>query len=193
MGEVVLWTVGHSNHDLDRFFDLLRGADIRAVADVRSDPDRVYRDHFKQVPLRVALAEVGIDYVFLGAELGGRPRTPTHFDDEGRARYDLMAAEPAFSQGLARVRDGAQRIRVAVMCSEANPLECHRRLLVGRALTLDGVQVLHIRADGAVVSEAELAEQEGEQPGLFGDLEVRPWRSARSVPPSAALSPSSEH
>ena len=99
MGEVVLWTVGHSNHDLDRFFDLLRGADIRAVADVRSDPDRVYRDHFKPAPLRVALAEVGIKYVFLGAELGGRPRTPTHFDDAGRARYDLMAAEPAFRRG----------------------------------------------------------------------------------------------
>lgn len=193
VAESVVWTVGHSNHGMPEFLALLQPVGIQAVADVRSDPDRVYREHFKQAPLRGALAEAGIDYVFLGAELGGRPRAASHFDDEGRARYDLMAAEPVFGQGLARLRVGAQSLRVAVMCSEANPLECHRRLLVGRALSLDGVEVLHIRSDGCVVSEAELVEQEGGQPGLFGDLEVRPWRSARSVPPSGALSPSSEH
>lgn len=191
--EARVWTVGHSNHDLPDFLALLRAASINAVADVRSDPDRVYRDHFRQAPLQSALAGAGIDYVFLGVELGGRPRVAEHFDEDGRARYDLMAAEPSFRHSLGRVRAGAERLHVAVMCSEASPLECHRRLLVGRALAADQVEVLHVLADGSIVTEADLVEQEGGQPGLFDDLEVRPWRSARSVPPSGALSPSSEH
>jgi uncharacterized protein (DUF488 family) len=193
-GSLEIWTVGHSNIELDQLLQLLQEAQISAVADVRSDPDKVYREHFEQAPLRSALDRAGIAYVFLGRELGGRPGDRRHFDAEGHARYDLMAQTPAFRTGVARVVKGATQLRVALLCSEENPAECHRRLLVGRALIDQyDVRLLHLRAGGSVLTEAELAEQEGGQAGLFDDLEVRPWRSARSVPPSGAPSPSSSH
>lgn len=187
-----VWTVGHSNHDLDVFLALVRGAGLQAVADVRSDPDRVYREHFKSAPLEAALRRMGISYRWFGQELGGRPRSPGHFDTEGRARYDLMAEQPPFGRALEAVQQVAQTHRVALLCSEADPTECHRRLLVGRALVQTGVRLLHLRADGTVHEESELVDAESGQSGLFDDLEVRPWRSAHSVPPSAAPSPSSE-
>jgi uncharacterized protein (DUF488 family) len=187
----VVLTVGHSNVELADFLTLLAGAKVEALADVRSDPDRVYREHFASAPLRSALTRVGISYVFLGEGLGGRPRRAEHHDADGRARYDQMAQEPAFVEALRRVETGARTRRIALLCSEENPLECHRRLLVGRALVDRGVEVRHLRADGSLVDERELAVADGQE-GLFDDLEVRPWRSARSVPRSGAPSPSSE-
>lgn len=184
-------TVGHSNHDLDRFLALLSGAGITALADVRSDPHHSYRDHFAQQPLAAALRQAGIGYVYLGLELGGRPRTAAQQDPDGRARYDLMATEPAFRAALDRVLVGAREHVVALLCSEEDPTECHRRLLVGRALAEEGVDLRHLRADGSVSDDSALL-GDG-QTGLFEDLEVRPWRSARSVPRAAAPSPSSEH
>lgn len=192
MDRSAVLTVGHSNVDLDEFLSLLRTAGVQAIADVRSDPDRVYREHFASGPLRTALAHASIGYVFLGDALGGRPRKAHHHDDEGHARYDLMSQEPAFVQALDRVLVGTRTQRIALLCSEENPIECHRRLLVGRALLDRGVDLRHVRADGSLVDENELAVVDG-QDGLFDDLEVRPWRSARSVPRSGAPSPSSEH
>ena len=188
----VLLTVGHSNIELQDFVDLLNSAGVQAIVDVRSDPDRVYRKHFASQPLQAALGRAGIGYVFLGEGLGGRPRLHEHHDADGHARYDLMAEQPAFLAALDRVIVGARTRKLALMCSEENPAECHRRLLVGRALMDRGVDLQHLRGDGSVVSESELAVIDG-QDGLFDDLEVRPWRSARSVPRSGAPSPSSEH
>jgi len=203
----VVLTVGHSNIQLADCLSLLAGAKVEALADVRSDPGRVYREHFASGLLRAALDRAGIAYVFLGdglggrprrAEhqdgdgLGGRPRRAEHQDADGHARYDLMAQQPAFRAALDRVIAGARARRLALMCSEENPIECHRRLLVGRALMDRGVDLRHLRADGSVVDESELAVIDG-QDGLFDDLEVRPWRSARSVPRSGAPSPCSEH
>ena len=189
---LLVLTVGHSNIELADFLALLHSAGVQAIADVRSDPGRVYREHFASGPLQAALRKTQIGYVLLGDGLGGRPRLPQHHDADGHARYDLMAEQPSFVVALDRVLSGARMQRVALMCSEENPLECHRRLLVGRALMDRGVDLQHLRADGSLVDERDLAVVAG-QDGLFDDLEVRPWRSARSVPRSGAPSPSSEH
>jgi hypothetical protein len=70
-----------------------------------------------------------------------------------------MARTPNFSNGLQRVLEGTKNFRIAMMCSEHDPLECHRCLLVGRALHEGGVAVRHILFDGRVVSQADLEER----------------------------------
>jgi uncharacterized protein (DUF488 family) len=145
----VVYTIGHSNHPIERFVALLQGAGITAVADVRSMPRSRRWPQFGRMRLERSLAEAGIAYVYLGAELGGRPGDPTLFTD-GKPDYGRMAAAPAFSTGLDRVVDGAQRYRIALMCAEREPLECHRFLLVSPHLLERGVAVRHILADGAV-------------------------------------------
>jgi uncharacterized protein (DUF488 family) len=147
-------TIGHSRHPLERFIALLQEAQVTALADVRSAPMSRFSPHFNKNALAASLAAQGIDYVFLGKELGGRPERPEMYT-QGRADYEKMAASPEFREALARLTEAAGRHRVAVMCSEADPLDCHRCLLVGRALAAGGIDVGHIPASGAVVTHAQ--------------------------------------
>ena len=108
-----------------------------AVADVRSSPYSRHSPHFSRDELRAELRSEGISYVFLGNELGGRPKD-RRFYCEGVADYEKMAQTPEFKTGLDRVIEGARKYRIALMCSEHDPLDCHRCLLVGRALAQRG-------------------------------------------------------
>jgi uncharacterized protein (DUF488 family) len=158
MDGVEVLTVGHSAHGWERFVELLRGAGVTAVADVRTSPHSRRFPQFDRGTLQAALRRDGIAYSFLGAELGGRPKGREHYRD-GVADYELMAAAPAFARGLSRVIDGARTYRIALMCAEQEPLECHRCLLVARALRERGVAIGHILADGRIVPHAEIEEQ----------------------------------
>ena len=151
-------TIGHSNHALAKFIALLQGAEVMAIADVRSAPVSRFAPHFNKDRLATSLAEQGIAYVFLGKELGGRPELPELFSD-GVADYEKMAALPAFKTAIERLITGAESHRVAIMCAEADPLDCHRCLLVGRALADSGVDVGHILSSGQVLTHAEIEDR----------------------------------
>ena len=122
---------------------------MSAVADVRSAPYSRFNPQFNREPLTESLESEGIRYVYLGHELGGRSDDPACCED-GRVRYDRVAETESFRSGLDRVVDGAARYRIALMCAEKEPLDCHRTLLVARALDDQGVDVAHIRADGGL-------------------------------------------
>jgi uncharacterized protein (DUF488 family) len=163
-------TIGHSNHPLAAFVALLRANAVTAVADVRSIPYSRRHPHFGREALQRALREAGIEYVFMGKALGARSDDPACYED-GRVRYARLAATDAFREGIARVRECAAARRVALMCAEREPLDCHRTLLVGRALAAEGTPVAHIRADGSVEPHAEAMERLIRLAGLGeGDL-----------------------
>ena len=140
-------TIGHSTHPLEVFLELLKQHDLTAVADVRSVPYSRFNPRYNREPFAEALVAKGIRYVYLGNELGGRSEDPSCYED-GRIRYDRVAATESFRNGLARIVDGAARYRIVLMCAEKEPLECHRTLLVSRALHEQGVDVAHIHPDG---------------------------------------------
>ena len=145
-----VFTVGHSNHTLEAFLELLREHRVDALADVRSAPYSRFNPQFNREPFAAALKEIGIRYVYLGRELGGRSENFECYDEEGRIVYDRVAATATFKRGLARVVDGAARHRIALMCAEKEPLECHRTLLVACELDKRGVEVDHIHAGGSL-------------------------------------------
>ncbi len=153
-----IWTIGHSNHSYDRFRDLLRAAEITAVADVRTAPFSRRFPHFNADQLGSNLHQDGITYISLGKQLGGRPASRALYRDDV-ADYEAMAATSEFREGLDRLIDGAHRHRIALMCSEQNPLDCHRCLLVGRALSQHGVQVNHLLADGRTMSHPDIEQE----------------------------------
>jgi len=138
---LAVWTAGHSNHELEAFVGLLEGADIECLVDVRSFPYSRYAPQFNREELQAAMTERGIRYGFFGEELGGRPKRKDHYDAEGRAPYGRMAAEPEFRTAIQRLLKGASEHRIALVCSEGDPHDCHRRLLVGRVLTAEGVEL----------------------------------------------------
>ncbi len=148
-------TIGHSNHPLDRFIALIEGAGATALVDVRSAPVSRFVPHFNKDRLAALLAERKIGYLFLGKELGGRPERPELFTD-GVADYEKMAEQPPFKSGIVRLLEEAQSQRIAVMCAEADPLDCHRSLLVGRALSRAGADVGHILASGDIITQADI-------------------------------------
>ena len=131
-----VFSIGHSNLELARFVALLKQHGIQAVADVRSSPYSQYNPQFNREPLQRALREQGISYVFLGEELGAR-RSERECYVDGRADYSRIAQTPAFVRGLDRIIQGAAKMRVAMVCAEKDPLDCHRCILVSpRLLTL---------------------------------------------------------
>jgi uncharacterized protein (DUF488 family) len=151
-----VWSVGHSNHSSERLLGLLRSERIAYVVDVRSYPySKIAPQHDREV-LAAWLAAGKIQYLYLGAELGGRPDSTEHYDHDGHALYGPMSEQPDFKEALTRIIDGAQQHRIALLCSEANPTHCHRRLLVGKVLAEHGVQLSHIMPDGNVLSEHEV-------------------------------------
>jgi uncharacterized protein (DUF488 family) len=150
-------TIGHSSHRLERFVELLSQHAIGTLADVRSHPYSRWAPQFTKAALSGELLAAGIEYVYLGRELGGRP--------DGGASYAQRSLAPEFLAGIERLLALARRASVAVLCAEEDPSSCHRRRLVTPALIVRGVEVRHIRADGRVQTERDIAS--GEQLGLF--------------------------
>jgi uncharacterized protein (DUF488 family) len=144
----IVYTIGHSNHSLDKFLDLVSAARLTAIADVRSAPYSRRHPQFNREPLREALKARGLFYVYLGEALGGHPKDPALWRG-ARPEYERMAATPTFCEGLGRIEKGLTEHTIAVMCAEREPLDCHRCVLVARALKARGLEVRHILADGA--------------------------------------------
>jgi uncharacterized protein (DUF488 family) len=148
----MIYTIGHSNHPIERFLGLLQPHGITAMADVRSTPYSRFNPQFRREKLQAALAEVGIQYVFLGEELGARSQDPACYDTEGRVSYAKLARTELFRKGIGRLRTGMSDHRISLMCAEREPLECHRTILVARELVQEGIAVTHILGDGSLES-----------------------------------------
>lgn len=151
-------SVGHSTMEIGRFLELLTSHGITAVADVRSSPFSRNVPQFNRDELRASLAICGVTYVFLGKELGGRPRDPGLYTS-GVADYEKMASTEEFRSGIVRLEQGAQKYRVVMLCSERNPLHCHRCLLVGRALHDKGICIHHIIPGSAALTQEQIEGQ----------------------------------
>jgi uncharacterized protein (DUF488 family) len=148
-------SIGHSNHPIDRFIGLLQAAGIRRLADIRSVPASRFCPQFNGKALARSLAEAGIDYVWLGERLGGKPKDPALMR-AGRPDYAKMAATQSFHDGIVELIDLAARSPLAMMCAEKAPLDCHRTHLVAPALVERGVEVIHLLADGGTQPHREL-------------------------------------
>jgi uncharacterized protein (DUF488 family) len=178
-----LLTIGHSNQPIERFLELLRGAGVTAVADVRSQPFSRRFPWFSHKRLRERLEAEGIAYLSMGDALGGRPRDASLFRD-GVADYQGMAALPEFRAGIDQVMEMRLQHRLCLMCAEREPLDCHRCLLVAPALAARGLNVAHILGDGGILAHRAIEERLlAQQPDddLFGGRTAdRPSRLAHA-------------
>jgi uncharacterized protein (DUF488 family) len=170
MASFDLFSIGHSNIPAERFVALLRDAGADAIADVRSTPFSRRFPWFSGKILAATLAHHGMAYLAYGDALGGRPRDAVLYRD-GVADYEAMAQQPDFQMGLDRLLADAARARVCLMCAEREPLDCHRCLLVARALAERGLTIGHILHDGTIephqATEQRLLALAGEGHDLF--------------------------
>ena len=192
------FTIGHSNHAVQAWLALLLQNGVEVVVDARSSPYSKYVPQFDKELMQRSLEESGIRYLFLGAELGGRPANPAYYDAKGRVLYSRLCDDIRFRAAIARLETGMERFRVALVCGEEDPAHCHRRLLIGRVLCEHGHAMLHIRGDGRLESDETVAAETGKplidtQPALFAELDEDQWRSTASVLPKKAPESSSVH
>jgi uncharacterized protein (DUF488 family) len=150
---MTIHTIGHSNHSFSKFLSLLQAQQIDVLVDARSQPASRFSPHFSRKRLEAALLEAGVDYVFAGAELGGRPKSPDCYDEAGKVDYDRIEQQEFYQRGIRQLLELLPRRRVCLLCAEENPATCHRRLLVARTLLRNGVHVHHLRGSGAVEPE----------------------------------------
>lgn len=171
-------TIGHSTHDSEAFVALLQRYGVTEAADVRSSPYSRFNPQFNRETLANRLAARGIEYVFPGKELGGRPDDASCYEN-GRVRYDRVSKIPSFQEGLQRIVRDMNGRRIALMCSEKEPLECHRTLLVAQALQAQGIAVEHILANGDLETHAAAMGRllslydDPQQEDLFGPQDER--------------------
>jgi uncharacterized protein (DUF488 family) len=144
-----IYTVGHSNGSLARLIGLLRTHRIGLVADVRTIPFSRYLPQFNSDELAQRLYEAGLSYVHMGGTLGGRPSQAACYDGAGHVIYDRLESTSPYRMGIQELLGYADRgERTCLLCSEEDPLKCHRFLSIGHVLMGICRSVVHIRADG---------------------------------------------
>ena len=144
-----VYTIGHSNGTAERLVGLLIQHGVGTVADVRSQPYSRFNPQFNREDLARVLKASGVEYLFLGHELGARSSNSACYRD-GRAQYSLIAKTPLFEQGIERLQAAMEDRRVAILCAEKEPLTCHRSILIGRYLHEKSFDVRHILEDGSL-------------------------------------------
>jgi uncharacterized protein (DUF488 family) len=150
-----LFTIGHSNLELEEFVSMLTEHGVQMVCDVRSRPASFRFPQFNREPLEAGLRAVGCRYEFLGESLGGRPADPRVYQANGLVDYFLRRKAGDFMTGMDRVVELSRLQEIALMCAEEDPLHCHRFLMICPALLERGVTPAHIRRGGVLESQRE--------------------------------------
>jgi uncharacterized protein (DUF488 family) len=145
----ILYTIGHSNHKIEDFLDLLKRHSINCIADVRSTPYSRYNTQFNREILERELQNANIEYIYLGDQLGARINNP-HCHNGNSVDFECLAKTEQFQIGLKHLTDISLKCRVAMMCAEKDPIECHRFILVCRNLKNSGFHIKHILSDGNI-------------------------------------------
>ena len=164
-----IYTIGHGSRTTDDLLDRLRQVDVQFLIDVRSVPYSRYQPEFSKEPLQQLLAQHGLKYVFMGDDLGGRPKDPDCYIN-GKVDYHKCQTKDFFRRGIGWIRRVyEQGFRVCLLCSEGKPWQCHRSKLIGAALHDEGIEVLHLLPDGGNITQNEaIQELTGGQSDLFG-------------------------
>jgi len=167
-----LFTIGHSTHTIDKFIFMLQQHDIDTIVDVRSVPYSRFNPQYNQENLKAKLKANGICYVFMGQELGAKYEDESLLFDDGKVDFKKVQISENFLKGIERLKKGTYKgYSISLMCSEKNPIECHRFGLVSEHLSKNDFEIAHITPN-EVTSQKELELKLMEKyklGGLFAD------------------------
>ncbi len=152
-----LFTIGHTNHTHEEFIRLLKQYNINYLLDVRSTPYSKFTDQFNREVICKVLMDNGISYNYMGKYFGARQEDRSLYTPEGYLDFEKMRASERFKIGLQNVKKGLNSgNNIALMCTEKDPFDCHRTIMVSRGFELEGIAVSHIHSDGHLESQEEI-------------------------------------
>jgi len=149
-----LYTIGYSCFTVEEFCEALKKYKITALVDVRSQPFSKFKPEFNKDNLKLLLNNSGIEYVFLGKELGARTDAP-ECKTNGKVSYCKLAEHKDFKDGLQRVNNGMEKFQIAIMCAEKDPITCHRTILICRNFKSENLLIKHILEDGELEEHSD--------------------------------------
>jgi len=158
-----IYSIGHGSKKIEVFLEELKKFGIEYIVDVRTTPFSKWNPHFNQDELKFVLKENGIGYIYLGEQIGGLPSDKSCYTEEGKVDYLLLKDKDFFKEGLNRlITANFKNIKIATMCSETKPEECHRSKLIGKELLLKNINMKHIINSNKIKTQKQINED------LFG-------------------------
>ena len=155
-----VYTVGHSNHTIEFFIELIKSFSISCIIDVRSMPASAYNPQFNKEALQNSLLNEHINYMHFGEEFGARHTDPKLLDTYGKVDFEKVRESALFLSGVDRLKTGLEKgYNISLMCSEADPFDCHRFAMISYYLVRNGFNVHHILKDKTSVTNEELEEK----------------------------------
>lgn len=155
-----LYTIGHSHHEPDYFLRLLRKYDINYVLDVRSTPYSKFAPQFNAETINAFLSKRNINYVQMGNFFGARPKDLELYTPEGYLDFNKTRNTVDFKKAVNNVLLGMNKgNNIALMCTEKNPIECHRTILVSKAFYDLNIPVKHILSNGTLRTQDSINEE----------------------------------
>jgi uncharacterized protein (DUF488 family) len=152
-----IYTVGHSQHNIDYFVNMLNTYHINYLIDVRSIPFSLHAPGYNKDILKALLVSHKINYAFMGEYFGARPKNANLYSEKGYLDFDKVKNSKIFLSGIENVLKGIdQGNRIALMCTEKDPIDCHRAILVGSAFYERGIDVDHILANNTLQNHSVL-------------------------------------
>lgn len=147
-----IYTIGHSSHDLQYFLSLLKLHNINTIVDIRSVPFSNYVPHFNKDIIKSSLNKNNILCIYMGIELGINQENLMLYTNN-ILDYNKVIVSPNFTTGIERLKNGIFKgYNIAIMCTEKDPIDCHRSILIGEILRHQNYSVLHILPDGRIES-----------------------------------------
>lgn len=150
-----LYTVGHSTHSIEYFMEMLLEHKVNCIVDVRSLPASRFNPQYNKKALARSLEDHGIIYLHMPEEFGARLTERRLLDENGKVDFEKVRRSKKFASGIdtisKRIWDGDT---IALMCSEADPITCHRFAMISPALK--HFEILHILKDKTTVTQEEL-------------------------------------
>lgn len=171
--QVPIYSIGHGNRTVEEFFSLLQKYEINFLVDVRTNPFSRFHTHFSRINLEEICKQYGVTYLFLGDDLGGKPSNRACYDEQGHVIYERVMQTENFIHSATRLITAYNKnLKVACMCSELKPCDCHRSKMIGRYLDDNNVEMQHIDEKGRLVSQNSVINQitGGYESDLFGDM-----------------------
>jgi uncharacterized protein (DUF488 family) len=152
-----IYTIGHSNHSIEYFLELLLAHGVNCVVDVRSIAASRFNPQYNKKALQNFLSDYSVEYLHFDKEFGARRTEPELFGDNGQVDFDKVQKSQNFAAGVERLGKGIEKgFTIALMCAEADPLDCHRFSMISSYLYKKGFRVLHILKDKSLMTNEEL-------------------------------------
>lgn len=160
--KMICYTIGHSTRKLEEFINIIKNYGIDCIMDVRSNPhaSSSYDKSYDRDSLEMNIKQSGINYIYMGEQLGEKRTENEVLDSDGKANFDKIMECSTFNKGINRIVEGIRRgHKIALMCSERNPFNCHRSIVLGYALMKNGVDMEHIIDEKKSKSQNRIEEE----------------------------------